>query len=98
MGEQRGQVAVERARRPAALHVTQNRDPSVLAEFLFQQRLDLVGGDRVAVSVVGALGNDDDALAAADDPSLLDVPTHLLCPVVGWWLLWDHQPVGRGSQ
>ena len=98
MGEQRGEVAVERARRPAALHVTENRDPSVLAEFLFQQCLDLVGGDRVAVSVMGALGDDDHALPTADDPALFDVPAHLLCPVVGRGLLRNHQPVGRGGQ
>ena len=66
VAEHGAEVAVERARRAAALDVAEDRDASVLAESLLEHGLDVIGGDRLAVDVAGALGDEHDVGTAAD--------------------------------
>ena len=67
--EHGAQVAVERARRAAPLDVAEDRDPGVLAEAILEHRLHVIGGDRLAVDVAGALGDEHDVGPAADAPA-----------------------------
>ena len=67
----RAQVAIEGAGRAAALHVTQHRRAHFLAQFFFEEFLDVRTADRVAVFIARAFGHDDDAVAAAGGAAAL---------------------------
>ena len=99
VAEQRGQVAVERAGRSAALHVAEDRHLGLAAQLLLQRPLHVVHGDRVAVPVVGALGDDHQVAPATVLPAGPQHRTHQLGPVVGdRRALRDEHPVRPGGQ
>ena len=98
VSQQRAEEAVEHARRTTALHVTEDRDPGVLAEALLEHALDVTGGDRLAVPVAGALGDQHDVGPPADLPAGPQHRAHRLLPVVTGRVLGDEHEVGARRQ
>ena len=95
VAEDRAEIPVEGARRSAALDMAETRHPGVLAEPLLESLLDVLGGDRVAVEILGAFGNDREVAAPPDAPSGREGPAHRFFPIVGvWGTLGDQHPVG----
>src|SRR4029450_6429374 len=64
----------------AALHVPEDGQPDVLAQLLGEQLADLVAADGPVGRVVGAFGDDHDALAPPGRPALPDDLAQLPLP------------------
>jgi hypothetical protein len=94
----RSHVTVEGARRSAALHVSEDRDPRILAQSLLQRLLDVGHGYRVAVNIGGAFGDQHDVGSTADRAPAAEHVAHRVLPVGTWRVLGDQHEVGTGGQ
>ena len=81
--EQRRHPPVVGARLTTALNMAENRDAGVLAQPLGQDAFDVIGGDGVAGSVGGALGDNHHGLAAPGLTALGEFAAHVLLPAAG---------------
>ncbi len=98
VAEHGSEVAVERARRAAALDVAEDRHASVLAETIFEHGLDVIGGHRLAVDVAHALGDEHDAGTAADAAAGAQHVAHRRLPIRAGRALRDQDEVGTRRQ
>jgi len=84
---------VERAGRPAALDVAQDRDPGVLVQTLLDDLLHVVGRDGASGAVSRTLGDDDDRVAASGLATARQLGAHPLLPAVRRRVLGDEHVV-----
>ena len=80
VAEHGAEVPVEGARRAAALHVPEDRDPCVLAEAVLEDLAHLIGRDRLTVGAAHTLGDDHDARPATGAASGGEDLAHLVLP------------------
>ncbi len=82
IAEPRRAPPVEGAGRAAALHVTENGDPGVLAEPFLEGGPDVLGRDRIAGAVGGTLGHQHDRVAASGGAAAAQLGAHPVLPAV----------------
>lgn len=81
------QDSVESRGATTTLHVTEHGDPRVLVQFLHHHLTHFFGGDRLALSVNGALGHDNDVQPLTGRPFLRDVGRRNLLSEFRWGFL-----------
>src|SRR5262245_37995683 len=92
------EIAVERTWRATTLDVTQDGHSGFLTEAFLEHRAQMRDGDRPALSVAGAFGNDHDVGSAADGAAALQHPAHRVLPVTGGWPFGDQHEIGARGQ
>ena len=96
--EHGAQVAVERARRAAPLHVPEDGHAGVVAEALEKDLSHMVGCHRLTPIVASSFGDEHDARPPADAASCTQDVTHRLFPVLVGRALRDQHEVGTRRQ
>ena len=99
VAEQGCQVAVIGAGASAALDVSEHGGANLLTQSLLQDALHIGRADIVPITVLSALGHDDDMVSAACPRPGFETLQHNLLPVIHiWWSLGDQDPVCSGGK
>ena len=73
-------IPVVGARGAAALNVSENRDPALQIEFLFNNLLNLIAGDGISLEIARPFRHNDDVVAAAGEMTFMQQIAHLVFP------------------
>src|SRR3954466_6974354 len=97
MAEDRTHRPVEGTGCAATLHVPEDRHPSVLTQLFLQYLADLVAGDGDVLRIVGAFGDDHDAVPSTGRPTGLEQLAEPFLPARVGWVLRDEDVVGTAG-